>query len=32
MALGSRLLGFTLLAFGLTLLLLVAIGFFGHGG
>jgi cytochrome b subunit of formate dehydrogenase len=30
MALGSRILGFTLLAFGLTLLLLVAIGFFGH--
>jgi hypothetical protein len=30
MALGSRILGFTLLAMGLTLLLLVAIGFFGH--
>ena len=32
MALGSRILGFTLLAFGLTLLLLVAIGFAGHTG
>jgi len=31
MALGSRILGFTLLAMGLMLLLLVAIGFFGHG-
>jgi len=31
MALGSRILGFTLLTFGLTLLVLVAIGFFGHG-
>jgi cytochrome b subunit of formate dehydrogenase len=31
MALGSRILGFTLLAMGLLLLLLVAIGFFGHG-
>ncbi len=32
MALGSRILGFTLLAFGLILLTLVAIGFFGHTG
>ncbi|MDE2112068.1 MAG: cytochrome c3 family protein [Alphaproteobacteria bacterium] len=31
MALGSRILGFALLTIGLVLLLLVAIGFFGHG-
>ena len=31
MTLGSRILGFALLAIGLILLLLVAIGFFGHG-
>ena len=32
MTLGSRILGFTLLAFGLTLLLLVLAGFVGRGG
>ena len=32
MALGSRILGFTLLTIGLLLLLLVAIGFVGHAG
>ena len=32
MALGSRILGFTLITIGLILLLLVAIGFIGHGG
>jgi hypothetical protein len=32
MALGSRILGFTLLTIGLILLLLVAIGFIGHAG
>lgn len=32
MALGSRILGFTLIGIGLVLLLLVAIGFFGHVG
>ncbi|MDE2184479.1 MAG: cytochrome b/b6 domain-containing protein [Alphaproteobacteria bacterium] len=31
MALGSRILGFTLLAFGLVLLVLVVVGFFSHG-
>ena len=30
MALGSRILGFTLITIGLILLLLVAIGFIGH--
>jgi hypothetical protein len=32
MALGSRILGFTLITIGLTLLLLVAVGFLGHAG
>ncbi len=32
MALGSRILGFTLITIGLLLLLLVAIGFIGHAG
>jgi cytochrome b subunit of formate dehydrogenase len=31
MAIGSRILGFTLIAFGLMLLVLITIGFFGHG-
>lgn len=32
MALGSRILGLSLIAVGLTLLVLIGIGFFGGGG